>query len=194
MNPVRWKYLSAVFLVLSLTLLVSVIVLPGVKSPQHVVYRGPAGSFEGGQTAISGYYIPTVDGGSTVTVSIQGFVPGNVDISIFPSETGGISPIGGPVYIKTPLINSTVTFRAESTQAYGIYVISRNGTNFTVVVEATYSPYYRLFTYASVGVILTFASAILLYYYNFTSKRWKLEQQAIHEARGEGLREQDRGS
>ena len=183
MNPVRWKYLSAVMFVLSLIFLASIIFLPQLKSPQHAVYNGPAVSYNGGDTAVSGYYIPTVDNGSKVTVSIDDFKPGAIDISIFPSQTGAVSPAGLPVYIKTPLINTTEFFKADATQAYGIYVVSRNSSGFTLIVEATYSPFFWLSTYASLGVILTFATGILLYYYNFTSKRWKLEQQAIREAK-----------
>lgn len=182
MNPVRWKYLSAVLFALSLIFLASIIVLPQVKAPQHVVYNGPSVSYAGGDTAVSGYYIPTVDAGTRVKVSINDFRAGAVDISIFPSQTGAIAPAGVPVYIKTPIINTTEYFTADATQAYGIYVISRNTSRFTLVVEATYSQFFWLSTYASVGVMLTFATAILLYYYNFTAKRWRLEQQAIREA------------
>lgn len=184
MNPVRWKYVSAVFLALSLIFMASIFVLPEMKSPQNVVYKGPAVSYGTGDTAVSGYYIPTVDAGSKVTVSIDDFVPGAVDISIFPSQVGAVAPTGVPVYIKTPLINTTEYFTSDSTQPYGIYVISRNNSRFTLVVQATYSPFFWLWTYASVGVILTFASAILLYYYSFTSRRWSVEQKAIREARG----------
>ncbi len=183
MNPVRWKYLSAVLFALSLLFMASIIVLPQVKAPQHVVYNGPSVSYAGGDTAVSGYYIPPVDVGTKVTVSLDNFRAGAVDISIFPSQTGAISPTGVPVYIKTPIINTTEYFTADETQAYGIYVISRNTTRFTLIVEANYSAFFWLSTYSSVGVILTFATAILLYYYNFTAKRWKREQQAVREAR-----------
>jgi hypothetical protein len=185
MNPVRWKYLSAVFLVLSLIFLASVEILPLQKSPQHVVYQGPAYSSPEGGATISGYYIPTVDTGSRVTVSIYDFVPGLVDITIFPTQSGAISPSGSPLYVKTPQINTTEYFISDSTQPYGIYIYSRNNSRFTLIVDATYSPYYWLSTYASVAVFLTFASAILLYYYNFTARRWRYEQAEIRRARGE---------
>jgi len=184
LNPVRWKYLSAVLFALSVLFLASVAVLPNVKSAQDAVYRGPAGSYAGGDTAVSGYYIPTVDVGSKVSVSIENFVPGTIDISIFPSQAGAIAPVPGsvPVYVKSPLFNQTATFRANSTQPYGVYVISRNNTRFTLVVMATYSPYYWLTAYNSVGVFLSFATAILFYYYGFTARRWRLEQRELREA------------
>ena len=185
MNPVRWKYLSAVLFVISLTFLACVIVLPQYKSPQRAVYQGPATPYPKSGTTISGYYIPTVDQGAKVTVSIDNFLAGAIDVSIFPSQVGAIAPSGGPVFVKTPQINSTEFFISDSTQPYGIYVISRNSTKFTLIVEATYSAYYGLQTYASVAVALAIATGVLLYYYNFTAKRWRLEQQAIREARGE---------
>lgn len=187
MNPVRWKYLSAALFVMSIVFFASIIALPQVKTPQHAVYRGPAVPYGTGDTALSGYYIPTVDAGSKVTISIDEFVPGDVDITVFPTQPGAIAPTSGPVYIKTPLFNLSATFKENVTQPYGIYVISRNGTKFTLGVEATYSPFYWLPAYSSIGVILVLATGVLLYYYTFTSKRWKLEQQAIHEAR-EGTR------
>lgn len=185
MNPVRWKYLSGVLFVLSIIFLGSTIVLPQVKSSQNVVYRGPAVAYGAGNNVVSGYYIPVVDAGSKVTVSMDDFLPGAVDISVFPSLMGGISPDGVPVYLKTPLINSSVTFTANATQAYGIYVISRNSTRYTLVVEAIYSSFFWLDTYTSVGVILTLSTGILYYFYQFSSKRWLNEQKAIREARGE---------
>jgi hypothetical protein len=185
MNPVRWKYTAAVMLALSLILLGSVLILPEVKTPQHVVYYGPSVSFNGGGTSISGYYIPTVDAGSRVTVSMYDFIPGAVDISIFPSYEGGVTPSGGPIYVKTPTINTTEYFTSSATQPYGIYVITRNNSRFTLIVDATYSPWFWILAYNAVAVFLTFGSAVLLYYYNFTAKRWKNEQKAIKEARGE---------
>jgi hypothetical protein len=185
LNPVRWKYLSSVMFVASLIFLGSVLVLPQYKSPQRAVYQGPATPYTQSGTTISGYYIPTVDEGSRVTVSIDDFLAGAIDVSIFPSQVGAITPSGGPVFVKTPQINSTEFFIADTTQPYGIYIISRNSTKFTLIVEATYSGYYWLMTYSSIAVALAIATGVLLYYYNFTAKRWKLEQQAIREARGE---------
>jgi hypothetical protein len=184
MNPVRWKYTAAVMLVLSVILLGTVLVLPVIKSPQHAVYYGPSVSFNGGGTSISGYYIPTVDAGSRVTVSMYDFIPGAVDISIFPSLEGGVTPAGGPIYVKTPTINTTEYFASSATQPYGIYVISRNQSRFTLIIDATYSPWFWLPAYNAVCLFLTFGSAVLLYYYTFTAKRWKNEQKAIREARG----------
>jgi hypothetical protein len=185
MNPVRWKYLSGTLFAISLLFLGCTIVLPQVKTPQNAVYRGPAVPYGNSTTVVSGYYIPVVEAGSKVTVSIDDFLSGAVDISVFPSLMGAISPEGVPVYLKTPLINSSVTFTANATQPYGVYVISRNSTGFTLVVEATYSSFYWLNTYASIGVIAALATGILYYFYRFSSRRWVVEQKAIREARGE---------
>ena len=185
MNPVRWKYLAAIFLAVSVVFLTSDIVLPQWKSPQKAVYYGPLSGYAPDGSTISGYYIPTVDNGSTVRISIYNFIPGSLDISVFPSENGGIAPSGTPVYTKTPSINSSFYFRAGATQPYGMYIISRNFTKFTLIVEATYSPYFWVSNYTSLAIIAVLGSFVLLYYYTFTSKRWILEQKAIREARGE---------
>ena len=186
MNPVRWKYLAVVFLALSVLFLSLVTILPFIKSPQHAVYNGPAYRSPVGAGTISGYYIPPVDSGSKVSVSIDDFIPGDVDILVFPSKVGEISPSAPAFYVKTPQINTTEFFFANGTQPYGIYVYSRNNSLFTVLVSATYSPYYWLSGYAAVGVMAVLASVVLLYYYNFTAKRWRYEQAEIREARGEG--------
>ena len=184
MNPVRWKYLSAVFLVLSVLFLGLVSALPQMKSPQHVTYHGPAYGSPNGAGTISGYYIPPVDDGSKVSISIDSFVPGDVDILVFPSKVGEISPSAPAFYVKTPQINTTEFFFANGSQPYGIYVYSRNDSKFTVLVDATYSPYYWMSGYSALGVMAVLGSAVLLYYYNFTARRWRYEQAAIKEAKG----------
>ena len=176
------------FLVLSIMFMGAVLVLPELKSPQHATYHGPPYSSPGGAGTISGYYIPPVDAGSKVSISIDNFVPGNVDILVFPSKVGEISPSAPAFYVKTPQINTTEFFYANSSQPYGIYVYSRNDSRFTVLVNATYSPYYWLSGYSALGVISILGSAVLLYYYNFTARRWRYEQAEIGKARGEPTR------
>ncbi len=186
MNPVRWKYLSLAFLVISIAFLGSTYALPQVRSPQDTTYHGPSVPYLNGTSALSGYYIPTVDKGSQVNITFTDFVPRKVQISVFATEPGNIAPIPGvlPVYVGTLISNSTFSFKALETQPYGVYVISYDGTTFDVRVRATYSPYYWLNTYSSLGVIAVLCTGILFYYYTFTSKRWKNEQRAIREATG----------
>ncbi|MDA4127742.1 MAG: hypothetical protein OK452_11175 [Thaumarchaeota archaeon] len=183
MNPVRWKYLAAVFFCLSLTFLAATLVLPLVKSQQEVFYQGPAVSYFGGDTAVSGYYIPTVDQGSMVKIAVSNFVPGGIELSVFPTKEGEISPTGGSVFFQTLPSNITVSFTSKSAQAYGIYVISYNGTTYVMRVSAVFSSYFWLTAYTFVGTAASLSSGILLYYYSFSSRRWKLEQQAIREAK-----------
>jgi len=185
MNPVRWRYLAAVFLAISVIFLASGLILPNWKSPQRTVYYGPAAHYAPDGTTISGYYIPAVDNGSMIKISAYNFIPNTLYISVFPSETGGIAPTGTPVYSKAPTINSTVTIAALATQPYGIYIISHNFTKYTLIVEATYSPYFWVSNYTPIVIAAVLGSAALLYYYTFTSKRWVNEQKAIREARGE---------
>lgn len=190
MNPVRWKYLSGVFLLLSAAFLASTFILPGFKENQVVTYHGPAVPYSPGNTvlqntSLSGYYIPPVDQGSIIRVSFYDFKPNSVEISLFATRVGEIAPVESqqPLYVGTLVANSSYTFRAAASQPYGIYVISHNRTTFVMVVNAVYSPFFWLPTYESAAVILTVASVVLLYYYNFTARRWRLEQKAIEEAR-----------
>ncbi|HEV2227198.1 MAG TPA: hypothetical protein VGR56_10395 [Nitrososphaerales archaeon] len=182
MNPIRWKYLAAVFLCISLVFLGATLTLPLVKSPQEVTYLGPAVPYFGGNTTVSGYYIPTVDQGSTVKIAVSNFVPGDVEISVFPTKEDAIAPTSGPEFIQSLSANITISIPVRMTHAYGIYVISYNGTTYVLRVFATFSPYFWLGSYAFAGVIGALSSGILLYYYTFNSRRWKLEQQAIKEA------------
>ncbi len=182
MNPVRWKYLAAIFLFVSLLFLAATLALPLLKSQQEVTYNGPVVSYFGGDTAVSGYYIPTVDQGSSVKIALSNFVPGDVEISVFPTKEGTIAPSGGPIFLQTLHSNFTVSFKAQATQPYGIYVISYNRTTYLMRVFAVFSPYFWLGSYAFAGVVGALSSGILLYYYTFMSRRWKLEQQAIKEA------------
>ena len=186
MNPVRWKYLAAIFLIISAAALGSFLVLPQWKSPQRAVYYGPVTQFAPDGSAISGYYVPTVDNGSRIVVSVYNFIPGELDLSIFPSETGAVAPAGRPVYTDTPLFNKTEIIPVNATQAYGMYIISRNFTHFTLIIQATYSPYFWVSNYTPVAIAAVLGSGVLLYYYSFTSRRWVAEQKAIREALGEG--------
>jgi len=183
LNPVRWKYLAAVFFCLSLAFLAATLVLPLVKSQQEVIYQGPAVSYFGGDTAVSGYYIPTVDQGSMVKIAVSNFAPGDVELSVFPTREGTISPTGGSIFFQTLPSNITVSFTSKSEQPYGIYVISYNGTTFVMRVSAVFSSYFWLTAYTFFGVSGSLASGILLYYYIFNSRRWRLEQQAIRDAK-----------
>jgi hypothetical protein len=183
LNPVRWKYLAALFLCISLAFLAATLVLPLVKAPQAAIYQGPAVSYFGGDTAVSGYYIPPVDQGSLVKVAVSNFLPGQVELSVFPTKENTISPTGGSIFFQTLPSNITVSFTSKETQPYGIYVISYNGTTFILRVTGVFSSYFWLASYTFAGVAGTLASGILLYYYTFTSRRWKMEQQAIREAK-----------
>jgi len=185
MNPVRWKRLALVFLIVSSAVLCADIVLPVWKSPQRAVYVGPITRPASDGSTISGFYVPTVDNSTTITVSVDDFIPGAVDITIFPSQTGTVAPSGTPVYTKTPQFNLTFSFTTQATQAYGIFIYSRNFTKFTLIVQATYSPYFWVSNYTSIAIAAVFGSAVLLYYYSFNSRRWVLEQKAIREAKNE---------
>ncbi|HZW84366.1 MAG TPA: hypothetical protein VFE91_00485, partial [Nitrososphaerales archaeon] len=159
------------------------IVLPSWKFQQTTSYSGPIVPYIGGNTSLSGYYIPPVAAHSKVSISFYNFIPGSIDISIFPTQLGNIAPAGEPVYYGTLLTNATYTFNSADSVPYGLYVISYNHTAYTLKIAATSSPYFWLTTYTSVGVMATFASGVLLYYYSFTSRRWKAEEEAIREAR-----------
>jgi hypothetical protein len=186
LNPVRWKYLSTIFLIASVAFLALTLALPEVKSQELTSYQGPAVSYGPGNsaldnTSLSGYYIPPVSPGSTITVSFYDFIPKTIDISIFPTNPGDLSPSGSPIYFGNLVTNATYRFTAAS-GPYGMYVISRNRTSYTLKIGAYYSRYFWIAQYDFIGVIATVSSAILLYYYTFTSKRWVVEQQAIREA------------
>ncbi len=184
MNPVRWRTLSGALFVLSLVFLAATVFLPTQKYDQLASYRGPAVSYYGGDTAVSGYYIPPVQPNSKITVSLYDFIPGSVDISIFITQMGSIAPVAGitPLYLGTPTTNQTIIFPSQDSQPIGMYVISHNRTSFILRIHAIYSPFFWLSTYTSAGVILTLGTGVLLYYYTFTARRWKLEQKAIEEA------------
>jgi len=186
LNPVRWKYLSAMFLVLSLAFLSSTFILPTLKVPQTVTYNGPVVPYYTGDTSLSGYYIPPVAAGSKVVISFYNFIPGSIDIAIFPTQLGDLSPSGPTIYAGNLLLNASYKFTSTTSQPYGMYVGSHNNTLYILKITATFSPYFWVTTYSSLGVIASFASGVLFYYYNFTARRWRLEQQAIREATGQG--------
>jgi hypothetical protein len=183
LNPVRWRYLSAGFLCISLLFLAATLILPQQRYQQKVTYEGPELPYTTGDTVISGYYIPTVEAGSTIRVSFSNFIPGALEISIFPTQAGNIAPSSADIiFIQKLLANQSVSFKAVAAQPYGMYVVSHNRTSYVLRVDAVYSPYDWLGEYAFAGVSASLASAILLYYYNFTAKRWRKERDALRDA------------
>ena len=184
MNPVRWKYTSLTFLVISVVFLGGTLVLPSVRSPQQATYNGPAVPYYNASYTISGYYIPSVSKGTEVNISFTNFIPRDLQISVFPTRPGDISPVPGniPIFDKTLVTNFTLTFNAQETQPYGVYVISYDNTTFVMRVSAVYSPYDWMSSYSVAGVLATFATSILFYYYIYNARRWQRDQRAIREA------------
>ena len=178
MNPVRWRYLSSLLLCLSVAFLVSTLFLPLAKSQQELTYLGPAVPYVS-DTSLSGYYVPPVAAGSQVEVSLTGFTPESLYISVFPTRESSIAPSDTPVYYGSPLTNSSIRFFSAASIPYGIYIVSHNRTTYTIRIEGVFSQFYWLGTYLSIGVFLTVGTGALFYYYTFAARKWKWEQEAL---------------
>lgn len=157
------------------------IVLPLVSFPQTERQQGPEVPYGNSSYSISGYYIPTVPQGTSITVEISGYAPGTVILSLFPTSQNTIAPSGPPVasFQRPTGPNASATFLSPSTQPYGIYVVSYNGTSYAITISAIWSPFYvvRLYTYPAAFALIVFA--IIAYYFHETAGRRRSEREAM---------------
>lgn len=178
----------AVVLLLGSLMTVSAILLPYLKEEQSVVWSGPSVPYGRGNYTISGYLVPPVDAGEPVSISVYGYSPGSVDITVFAAKGGDLVPDGPPIVSYTRLSNSSYTRVVVSnrTASYGILVNSYNGTSFFLRVDSRWSPFYnRLSAYLAAGVFMVLSGAFGAYYFRTVREKERMEEEAL--APGTGL-------
>jgi hypothetical protein len=148
---------------------------------------GPVVPYRGSNETLSGYFIPPVDVGETINISVSLFSRASLDILIFPTGEGSIAPAGPPLLQASPPGTSYATsLVSPQTQAYGIYVVSHNRTEFLLRVASVWSPYYVFRTYLLPAVALVMATGVATYYFTLATKREEVFEEALAEARSSG--------
>ena len=167
------------------------IFLPAVKTHETAVATGPASPYGSSDTTLSGYLIPPVDRGSRITIAITGYSPGSISFSMFPSAGGELSPSAAPILqlsnFSRPLVR--VSIISPETQAYGIYIVSGNRTQFVIAVDGYWSPYYPLRVYTSEGLFVVLGGFLAYYYFKHFELRRSIEEKASAEAKAQSRRD-----
>ena len=82
-------------MILGAVLFAATLTLPQVKSVQEATYHGPLVPYYNGTDSLSGYYVPPVEEGTPLNFTFSNFIPGKVEVSIFSTNPGDISPVEG---------------------------------------------------------------------------------------------------
>lgn len=182
-TPATWKKASLIVFYVSLAFLLLTFVLPYVKLPQTASFSGPTSPYIGSNTTLSGFFIPPVNRGDPITITISNYSKDSISITVFPTAAGNIAPTGLLLLEGIPIsTNFTAVVESTRTQPYGIYVVSYNHTTFVLKVSGSWSPFYVLTTYVLLGILFVIASAAALYYYTQADKRWTTENRALQGA------------
>jgi hypothetical protein len=180
MTPSKWRALSTGAFCVSVALLISTFVLPLVRSPQAANYVGPSNPYANSSTMLSGFFIPPVNRGDQIKITVSNFSQRSILITLFPASPGNIAPAGPLLLQEAPTgTNFSTTVESTGTQPYGLYVVSYNMTSFNLRIESIWSPYHIVDTYTVPAVFLVLATAVAVYYYTYAEKRWRIEQNAV---------------
>lgn len=147
---------------------VGVFVLPSVKTPQTFTTYGPNTAYGNSTYTISGYFLPPIDSGVQISLTISDFTPNSISMSLFPSDPNSVAPTGPPLVYNSnvpgPIFHIVVVSSAD--QPYGIYVSSLNRTRFTLSITSTWTLFYPLRGYLPVGFFLLLLGAVGAAHFN----------------------------
>ena len=106
-------------------------------------------------------------------------------LTFFATGEGSIAPQGPPLLQERPSGTSFST-EVESTQsqAYGVYIVSYNRTEFLPTVASVWSPFYGLRTFFAPAAALVFAAGGATYYFTLAARREEVFEKALTQARG----------
>ena len=177
----RREALSTAALGAPLVFALATVALPQVTYPQVAVHDGPELPYGNSTYAISAYYIPTVPEGVPISVQISGYLPGTVVLSFFPSAQSVVNPTGSPdIQFDRPLgSTSNDTIVSPASQAYGIYVVSYNGTGFRLAVSSVWSPFYVVRIYTFPAMFAVIVTALMVYYFHEVGDRRRAEREVM---------------
>lgn len=180
-----WAFLAAL-VIMSVLLL-----LPQLRFVQKQSFEGPEVPYGNSDYTISGYYLPTIDFGTPISVTLSGYKPGTVILSLFPTGDFRIAPDGPPIIsINRPLTaEASASVQAPTTHPYGIFVVSYNGTDYLLTVSSVWSPFYGLVIYDAPAVFVLIATGIAAYYFRQTAAVRRAEEKVWRELQSEAVRE-----
>ncbi len=185
MKAAAWMLLSLIVLASGVFLVIAAYSLPQVKMPETFSADGPATPYGNSTYMISGYAFPPIDRGQEIRISISGYAPGTVSISLFPSVPGSVSPVGPPLFFRTglPGPDYQIAFDSPATQPYGLYVSSVNRTSFLLTVKSVWSPFDPIRGYVPEGLLLLLAGAVGWVHFRGETRREAEYERAVRVTR-----------
>ncbi len=171
------------------------VILPLVKTHQTAIAAGPASPYGNSDSTLSGYLIPPVDRGSLISIVLTGYTPRSLSFSMFPTNSGDLAPAGPPLLIlnnfSRPITHLAVV--SPDNQAYGIYIVSTNRTQFVIAVDGSWSPYFPLRGYTSEGLFAALGGFLAYFYFKHFEFRRSIEEKALAELKSTKPKESETG-
>ena len=155
--------------------------LPLVRTHQTVAYPGPTSPYGNSDTTLSGYLIPSVAQGTAINILITGYTQNSLSFSMFATDEGALSPSGAlvplPLDFSQPQVSAS--FVSPATQAYGIYIASKNHTQFVIALDGYWSSFTFLKGYSSEGLFVTLVGIFGYFYFINFERRRAVEESAV---------------
>lgn len=161
------------------------IALPNVRTEQTLIQEGPTSPYGGADYTFSGYLVPPVPAGSTIIIAINAYLPKALLMSVYPAAGGDLTPTGSSLLSISNFTGAPVrvSITAPSTEAYAVFIVSTNRSNFVIGIKGTWSLFYVLRLYVIEGVFASLAGAATYYYARIVEKRRETEEKALLETR-----------
>ncbi len=177
--------ISMFILIVGALFTIAVFVLPTIKTPQTFTTFGPNTAYGNSTYTISGYFLPPIDSGTQISLTLSDFTPNSISMSLFPSNPNSVAPIGPPLIydsnVAGPIFHVVVVSSGD--QAYGIYISSLNRTRYTMAVSSTWTLFYPLRGYLPVGFFLVLLGAVGAAHFNQSKKREEEYDRVMKEVR-----------
>ena len=185
MKAAFFMNVSIAILVVGALFAVAVFVLPDIKTPQTLTTEGPNTAYGNSTYTISGYFLPPIDSGVPISVTLSQFMPNSLAMSLFPSDPNSISPRGPPLIydsnVAGPIFHVVVVSTAD--QPYGIYISSLNRTGYLLAITSSWTLFYPLRGYIPVAFFLILLGAVGTAYFRQSKRREEEYERVVKEVR-----------
>ena len=180
MKARSWELISVSFSLLGGALFVSSIVLPHVKTTENLYVQGPTTPYGGSNYTISEFFLPPVDEGVPINVSLFAYKANSILITVVPLQ--GDSEL-------QPILATTVTapdrysadLNSSMTAPYRILVISFERTSYVLSVTSVWSPFYSAGTYTAPTIFVIMAGVAGMAYFRYRRAREEMEEKVLAE-------------
>ncbi len=182
MRARNWEVVSIFVIVIGGSTFSASLVLPSVKAAQGFVVEGPALPYGNSNYTISGYFVPPVDEGNPIRVSIYAYKPNSILLTVVPLQ--------GDLELQPILATSVTTperYSANLTSSmsapYRILITSLERTTYILTVDSVWSQFYALGTYKAPALFVVLIGLVGTLYFRYRGSREDIEENVRTELR-----------